>query len=404
MQQELNMSDYIRIHRGKYGNRILSGVDFPLVRAPTLGATKGWFVSVDGTDLQGFPQRPIHVLLSQRNHASIFRYENGQKIFIDPIPSEKELSSLRSDSDFTSDKIVKISNPDSNSNSNSDEVKFPVESEQDISFRIQERFEILSQMAVGCAAGSIRSLVVTGAPGMGKSYEVIKALQEVDTERQLEFLMDSAPDESNLESEEDNSTDKTCYVVTKGFMNANALYALLYHNRGSRKVLIFDDCDSALLDETALQLLKAALDTNERREISWGTSDRKDGLPSRFVYEGSIIFITNINFEKLVSEGKSRLTPHLAAILDRSLYLDLLIHSMQEKMVRINYVSQDLGMLTELGLDDVAQNEVLDWVYTNARYFRDLSLRKVLQVASIRKMGDNWRKIATVTLLRGVRA
>jgi hypothetical protein len=131
--------------------------------------------------------------------------------------------------------------------------------------------------------------------------------------------------------------------------------------------------------------------------------DRKDDLPPQFEFEGAVIFITNINFERTVREGRSKLTPHLAAIMDRCLYLDLMIETMREKLLRIDYIAKETGMLKNKGCTPEEAEEILEFVHTNCRQFRELSLRKVLQLAGIYKMGPNWQKVARFTLMKGVR-
>ena len=52
-------------------------------------------------------------------------------------------------------------------------------------------------------------------------------------------------------------------------MTVLGLYAKLYEFSNSGNVVVFDDCDSVLLDDLALNILKAALDSGARRRIYW---------------------------------------------------------------------------------------------------------------------------------------
>jgi hypothetical protein len=80
-----------------------------------------------------------------------------------------------------------------------------------------------------------------------------------------------------------------------------------------------------------------------------------------------------------------------------------MVETMREKLLRIDYIAKETGMLKNKGCTPEESDEILEFVHTNCRQFRELSLRKVLQLAGIYKMGQNWQKIARFTLMRGVR-
>ncbi len=85
-------------------------------------------------------------------------------------------------------------------------------------------------------------------------------------------------------------------------MSAIGLYSKLYEFSDSKNILVFDDCDSILLDDVALNLLKGALDSGKKRVISWlseSSALRREGIPDRFEFKGSVIFITNLKFDKM---------------------------------------------------------------------------------------------------------
>ena len=44
--------------------------------------------------------------------------------------------------------------------------------------RIRERFDILDQMAEGTTTGAVRAMIVSGPPGVGKSFGVEKVLEQ----------------------------------------------------------------------------------------------------------------------------------------------------------------------------------------------------------------------------------
>ena len=111
--------------------------------------------------------------------------------------------------------------------------------------------------------------------------------------------------------------------MVRGFSTPYGLYRTLYEN--SNAIVVFDDCDSILRDPTAINLLKAALDSYSKRYVSWNT-ERGSDLPSSFLFEGGVIFISN---ETLASLDQ--------AVRTRSLCVDLSMTADQklERMVQL---------------------------------------------------------------------
>jgi predicted AAA+ superfamily ATPase len=259
------------------------------------------------------------------------------------------------------------------------------ESDEAIMQRWGERFESLEDMTRAVKKGDVRAMIVTGPPGVGKSFGVEKVLSKHDV------FADVAND-SKLKK----------YEVVKGAMSALGLYSKLYEYSDKKSILVFDDCDSVLLDDLSLNILKAALDSGKKRMIHWNTDSRllKDqGVPNSFEFKGGAIFITNIKFDHVKSR---KLKDHLEALESRCHYLDLTIDTTREKLLRIRQVVESCGMLDDYDISDEAKKEVVEYVNTNASRMRELSLRMVLKVADIRKsMPDKWQAVVAVTCMRG---
>ena len=69
-------------------------------------------------------------------------------------------------------------------------------------------------------------------------------------------------------------------------------------------------------------------------------------------------------------------------------------------MLRIKQIVED-GMLREYDFEPEVQDEILEFVDTNKKQFRELSLRTILKLADLRKsFGDNWENYAQVTCMR----
>jgi hypothetical protein len=191
------------------------------------------------------------------------------------------------------------------------------------------------------------------------------------------------------------------YEVVKGAMSAIGLYSKLYHFSEKKNILVFDDCDSVLMDDLSLNILKAALDTSKKRMIHWNTDSRllrSEGVPNSFEFKGGAIFITNIKFDHVKSK---KLRDHLEALESRCHYLDLTIDTEREKLLRIEQVIRECGMLDAYEFSDLDKELVLDFVKENTSRLRELSLRTVLKIADLKaSMPAKWRAVAEVTCMR----
>jgi len=258
------------------------------------------------------------------------------------------------------------------------------ETDEQIMTRLGQRFEILEEMTRAVKKGDVRAMIVTGPPGVGKSFGVEKVLSKHDV------FADVAND-SKLKK----------YEVVKGAMSAIGLYSKLYEFSDKKSILVFDDCDSILMEDLSLNILKAALDSGKKRMISWNTDSRvlrSEGVPNQFEFKGGAIFISNIKFDHVRSK---KLKDHLEALESRCHYLDLTIDTEREKLLRIKQVVTEHGMLDDYDMSDEAKAEVVDFIQANAARMRELSLRMVLKVADIRRsMPDKWQAVVEVTCMR----
>jgi len=257
------------------------------------------------------------------------------------------------------------------------------ETDAEIKDRMRQRFDIADDMTRAVKRGDIRAMIMTGPPGVGKSFGVETVLAKHD------MFADIAND-SKLKK----------YEVVKGAMSAIGLYKKLYEFSDKKSILVFDDCDSVLLDDLSLNILKAALDSGKKRMICWNTDSRllrSEGVPNAFEFKGGAIFITNIKFENVKSK---KLQDHLAALESRCHYLDLTIDTEREKILRIEQIVED-GMLKDYEFEQYTVDEILDFIKDNKKKLRELSLRMVLKLADLKKsMPGNWRAVAEVTCMR----
>ena len=318
------MKKYIKIEQGSYRSKDMSGRIFPILKDYQKfgGGKEGGFVTVDTTELEGFTEKE-KVRINIPGISSLTIVPEGQYV-------------------IHRDELKQDDKTDKNKETDGQAIE-----------RIANRFAILDEMAEAVATSKVRAMIVSGPPGIGKSYGVEKAL-----EKQNMFT--------------DIAGEKRKFEMVKGAMSAIGLYKKLYEFKDKGCVCCFDDCDAILYDDLALNLLKAALDTTPRRSLHWNTESRtlqNEGLPNSFEFNGGVIFITNIKFDDVKSK---KLQDHLAALQSRCHYLDLTIDSMKDRMLRIRQIC-GIGMLDKYAMPEGLQEELIQFIYDNKHKLREIS-------------------------------
>lgn len=356
------MSIQVSIIKGYYRGEEISGV-FPLIKPYAEGA-KGGFVTIRNPQPKaGTP--PVQRIQVEKSAFSLLNAEGEELgehhvVEMSPTGSGQIVAGTDYETVFASS-----------------------ETDEDAMTRITETFLMLDKITDACARGAIRGLVVSGPPGIGKSFGVEKQLEAANMMRKL----------AGMDAK---------YEIVSGGVSSIGLYQKLYHNRDADQVLVFDDCDGVLLEEECLNLLKAALNSGDTRRICWNKESRvltSDGIPENFNFEGSIIFLSNIDFERTIAKG-SRIADHLAAIMSRCHYLDLEIGSLRDRLLRIKQIVRD-GMLDAYDFAPSQEAEVLTFVIDNAEYLREVSLRMVKKIADFVKAAPtDWHMMAEATCLQ----
>jgi hypothetical protein len=339
----------VTIKNGSYRNAPVVNTVFPLVKDYTVGA-KGGFVTVDARNVLGFEGQPEFI-----------RVKVGPNDYV-----------VHSGNDITVNTFEPI------------EIAAPAveEPEEQVIERIAERFAILDEMTRATINGDVRAMIVVGPPGVGKSFGV-------EAELQKNGLLD------------DLAGRRRRYQVVKGAMTPIGLYAKLFEYSEEGNVLVFDDCDSILLDDVALNILKAALDSSKKRTIHWNADSRllrSEGIPNSFDFKGAVIFITNIKFDHVRS---AKLKDHLEALMSRCHYLDLTIDTVRDKLLRIKQIAQTGTLFPAYGMTTEQEQELLDFMVDNKDKLREISLRMAIKLADLRRMSaDRWQAIAMNTCMK----
>ncbi|NPV12749.1 MAG: AAA family ATPase [Ignavibacteria bacterium] len=160
-------------------------------------------------------------------------------------------------------------------------------------------FESIKLYTMQVAYKISNSLVISGLPGLGKSWDVEETLNNMRID----------------------------YISVSGDITTSGLYEILFLNRN--KLILFDDIDSIFDSKESINLLKAVLDTKPKRKVSRILKTHFDSfnmtddeiqskyeetgkLPKQFEFTGRIIFITN--------RPGDELDP---ALISRSLFVDV---------------------------------------------------------------------------------
>ena len=338
------MTGFVKIKSGTYRNTKVENEVFPLVKQYTVGA-KGGFITVDGTGQ--FGKDKVRVLV---DNVTDFEFVHADE-YTGTVSTATKTSVVTS----------------------TDEERIT---------QIAERFEILDDMTKATLNGDIRALIVSGPPGVGKSFTV---------EREL--------DRSALFDQISGRRVKS--TIVKGSATAIGLYKTLYEFSDSNCVIVFDDCDSILFDEVSLNLLKGALDSGKNRKISWLAESRvlkNEGIPNSFTFHGSVIFITNLKFDQVRSQ---KMKDHLEALQSRCHYLDLTLDTMRDKILRIKQIADTGVLFADYDFEQCAQDEIINFLNVNKNKMREMSLRMAIKVAELRKsFPAKWQALASTTCMK----
>jgi hypothetical protein len=240
-------------------------------------------------------------------------------------------------------------------------------------YDINTRFGFVEKLVNMVATGVQPSAVITGEGGLGKTYTVTKTLEA-----------NGYKDISDLADFQVGSIINTrkCFTMIKGFSTAKGLYRTLFEN--NKSIVVFDDCDAVLKDPVALNLLKGALDSYGKRIISWNADMKDDDLPRSFEFTGRVIFISNMDQDRIDQAIRSR-----SMMIDLSMTLD-------QKIDRMEFIAKSDEFLPEY--DATIKADALALIRKIKSECKEISLRTLIAVSKVRASNKDWKDLATYML------
>lgn len=255
--------------------------------------------------------------------------------------------------------------------------------------------------------GTQPSLVVSGGAGQGKTHTVKQLIKERGYSRGEDW------------------------ELVKGQSTPFGLYSTLFLNKKS--LIVFDDTDSIWKDQVAVNILKAALDSSDERDISWNSTrtydpklfgirtyeqqlavyrggagnetgdidpeleDMEDEgmdipksikgkLPNNFVFEGRVIFITNMHKSKLDDAVKNR-----SFVIDLTLKADAILEHLRN-------IIDGVTVPGRANIPRAIKEEVLEVLKQKSESEKNpsyISIRTFVNFLKCRLSGSpNWKELA----------
>lgn len=223
---------------------------------------------------------------------------------------------------------------------------------------VAERFGYITDLVNMVVNKTQPAIMLTGTSGVGKSHLVMESLEK-----------------HGLKESED-------FRLVRGHTSPLGLYQLLHDNRDS--MIVLDDADSAFRDDISANLLKAALDSYDKRFVSWHSSKaEQNDLERYFEFTGQVIFISNMPAHRIDPAIRSRSFCY-------NLYLtpDEIVEYMQTLLPKIE---------PKVNMDK--KQEVLDYLKQFRNDWNNFNLRTLIQAIRIRSGitdGKDWKTMIRV--------
>jgi len=244
---------------------------------------------------------------------------------------------------------------------------------------VKKHLELTKQFVTRVVSGVHKNALLQGPPGLGKSHVVSEVLREAGL------------------------VEKKDYFVVKGHITPTSLFVLLGMLRNKGQVLVLDDCDDVFKTELGFNLLKAALDP-DNRTVSFQSQRIPliNGMPvGDFLYEGTLIICTNQNPRQ---RTVGRAAQHMAAVLSRAILWPLQWDTAERKFAQIYNMVVDADYLSNderTCLNEQQKNELLQFIWSNLKGIKDLDLRLPQKIAAEMRTNSQW--VETCKIFLGIK-
>jgi hypothetical protein len=245
-----------------------------------------------------------------------------------------------------------------------------------------DNVKLLTKSFITKTDSIIRGIAIPGDAGLGKTKALKDALKEIG-------LLDDVA------------------YVKGGSITPGALFVMLYLNRFEGCLVALDDVNISDLPSTIrneiMEMIKGATDPDsEMRTISYERAVKNElmkkyNVPTKFRFDGKIIWITNNTIEDIKRTTKS----HFAGLFSRFQWAPCFFNE-DEKLQYTLWLIEEIDILgknCDSGIkvggfsEDVIQ-KTYDYIYENYEKISDISPRQALKIAElIDTFPNNWEEI-----------
>lgn len=207
--------------------------------------------------------------------------------------------------------------------------------------------------------GFPKAVMAYGTGGVGKTFTFEKLAEH---HKLIEY---------DPELDMNKNGDEYDYIKIGGKIGSREMQRTMYEH--SDKLIVFDDCDSMWNDEGLINVLKNVLDTSGDGKCQWAQrlpetqKGLGDEVPSRFKFEGRMLFITNLSKKQLAERGAAPIAESRASSIDLTMDMDQTIERLEEILPYVR-IKNHKGVTIPLTDEDKAAGlEALNSVKEYAR-------------------------------------
>lgn len=253
-----------------------------------------------------------------------------------------------------------------------------------VEFDIAERFIFLQDYVDMVSQREMKSAIVIGNAGLGKSYTVLRQLAANGLENvTMKAVSEETEEFDSVMTQLIGENSKNEFVIIKGYSTPKGLFRTLYENRN--RLVVFDDCDSILQNDTSSNILKACLDSTDRRIVTWNSEGfgGESDLPKSFEFKGGVIFISNLPMSKIPQ-----------AIISRSAPADVTM-SRSDIIERMKQIISEGEFLNEVDMSIKLEAIAFIEKHINNPQITTINLRTLIGVVTNRRCKiDNWERLS----------